>query len=350
MPLKVISASEVRSSIQGNGPLEFDDYIIEGELDLSDLEIKGISHFNNTVFQDKANFGFTKFKGDAFFISSNFKEDADFSWSSFNGDADFRGAQFGGDAYFRNARFDQITDFKWSRFKSLACFEGASFIGLALFDGSHFADAFFDDVSFRDLLSLHETKYNKFYVRWYDIDNHLAFDETAYLLLIENLKNLGLSKDADSCYYRYRVEQLFHLNYVKNPTGYEFGLFSWLFLGFNIRPEYIIMSSFCFIIFFGIFWKVVDIRAPENQIDEYSLEYYSKVSKKTTLLEAFNYSAIVFFSGYGVKFLTQHIIEPPIMPKRSEILVKYTFILERVLGGFFTFIFAQSASKLLTGI
>ena len=359
-PSRTILASNVSDLIRDGLPAEFDNCIIVGDLNLSTLRIDEEVHFNNTLFQNSVNckstsftkaayFGDSKFNGGADFSSSNFNSIAGFSNSNFNGTAEFlsssfdentsfKGAQFSKDAYFSDTQFRKIADFKLSRFKESANFENTNFIMSAYFNRSHFADAFFEGALFQEYLSLNETKYNKFYVRWGYI-NRLAFDDTAYLLLIENFKNLGLSNDADSCYYTYRVERLLNSKMTNDPIAFELDLLSWIFLGFNVKPLYIISWAFYFILIFGIFWKIAGIGDNENQIDEYSFE----VSKKTTFLEALNYSSIVFLSGYGVKFLTQQFIEPPLMPKRSKKFIRYSFILERMLGGMVSFFFSISS-------
>jgi len=68
---------------------------------------------------------------------------------------------------------------------------------------------FRDDVDFRKTvfgtdLSLNESNFELFHVRWDIIKDHLNYDGVVYLSLIKNFKDLEFFEDADNCYYQYR--------------------------------------------------------------------------------------------------------------------------------------------------
>jgi len=198
----VVPASEILEKIQKGEPVEYDDVIVEGDLDLSMLdlqtktkdeidflmlsesakivassiqimysEIKGSVIFSNCILQNKVNFagslfgyissGGAMFEGDANFFDAKFGSsaffggakfigiaifrgaklggDANFSGTKFEGNADFIGAKFGGDANFSGTKFGGDVDFIRVKFGGNAFFGGAKFIGNANFWGAKFA-------------------------------------------------------------------------------------------------------------------------------------------------------------------------------------------------------------------
>jgi len=46
--------------------------------------------------------------------------------------------------------------------------------------------------------------YERAYIRWETVNNHLNYQGAAYLTLAKNFKNLDYFEDADACYYQYR--------------------------------------------------------------------------------------------------------------------------------------------------
>ena len=85
-------------------------------------------------------------------------------------------------------------------------FDDAQFNGTTSFNNSRFKDdALFEGTKFNCTLYLIRIKYDKLYIRWRDIKN-LAYDDAAYLSLMENFKKLGYVEDYDNCYFEYRKE------------------------------------------------------------------------------------------------------------------------------------------------
>ena len=260
-PTRVVQAEEILKKIELGQPVEYDNVIVEGDLDLrglnltmvaakqSNLEkflglpnfgilvispisisnslIKGSFSLNKTVFQDVTYFFGTKFEGPAFFMGSMFNHKANFMFAEFNQSANFLGAQFEQDVYFWsakfnqsarfwNAQFNQTVSFLSAQFNQTADFQSVHFEQEAYFDYTNFLDVFFDysqfskDVFFNNAqitgtLSLFSTKYDTFNIRWSSIHD-LAYDDTAYHLLIQNFNKLGFTDDARECQYSYRCK------------------------------------------------------------------------------------------------------------------------------------------------
>jgi len=128
---RVVQASEILVKIERAESMEYDNVIVEGDLDLSGKTL-GTVHFNDTVFQESVNFSRTNFTGDAWFLRANFR----------GGDANFEWAEFSGNAYFRGAEFSSDVDFFWAQFSSVANFNEAQFNGpFAWFLKANFSDS-----------------------------------------------------------------------------------------------------------------------------------------------------------------------------------------------------------------
>jgi len=151
----VVPASEILEKIHRGDPVEYDNIIVEGDLDLTKLdlpeqqvertqievddlnlsktakiavspikittsEIRGFVRFNNCVLQKDVNFRGTKFtRGNAIFIGAKFGGDANFIDAKFTGrHADFRCAEFRGNASFIGVHFfiNSIANFSDARF------------------------------------------------------------------------------------------------------------------------------------------------------------------------------------------------------------------------------------------
>jgi uncharacterized protein YjbI with pentapeptide repeats len=243
-PSRVVPAEEILKKIELGQPMEYDNCTIVGDLDISKLELPkvfvartygekecfsltedaklvvspieitdclvlGSLNLNGTVLQENFTCQNTKFDGSVYLIGTNFRQAAylrdsqfsmiDFSNVKFNQYADFINAQFKQDAIFWSIQFDQEAHFEDAKFHNV------------FFDYSQFSkEAFFDDAQINGTLSLYRTKYDKLNIRWPSIHD-LAYDDTAYYLLIENFKNLGFTDDASECYYSYRCKHLWEL-------------------------------------------------------------------------------------------------------------------------------------------
>jgi uncharacterized protein YjbI with pentapeptide repeats len=154
---RVVQASEILEKIQNGQDVEYDNIIVNGDLDLSRLnlprdanekiaidseiritksQIHGIINFESAIFRE------VDFSGTQFIKFANFLV-AEFSR------ADFEGCQFCENAQFLAVTFHQYGDFKSARFYGNATFED-SFFNYAGFSKSLYMDlADFRGVTFR---------------------------------------------------------------------------------------------------------------------------------------------------------------------------------------------------------
>ena len=100
------------------------------------------------------------------------------------------------------------TDFSSCDFKSKSNFRNALFHNTIIFD----------DVSDFSKMSV-EWKYSpdkfgsekkKEHIKLRGLKNHLQYNETFYIALIKNYRDMGWFREADDCYYTYRVEKSKH--------------------------------------------------------------------------------------------------------------------------------------------
>ncbi|VVB64460.1 Pentapeptide repeats (9 copies) [uncultured archaeon] len=332
----------------------------------------GVSKFNGNAY-----FGDSVFNGDVYFTTkfnkavyfvTNFKFNVStfngvsyFGGSKFNGVADFSSSKFNSYAYFMNSQFNNTTKFGEASFQKETKFRDSVFIGNTSFNNVQFKeDARFEGTNFNCTIDLTETKYVNLYIRWRDIKN-LAYDETAYLLLMENFKKLGYLEDYDNCYFEYRKghrSQSWSGSYhgmspieegirKVGDSGLEISY------GYGTRPLNAICLSIAIIFAFGIFWWVIDLLGPDDITGEeikvcgkpdgildafcFSIQIFIKEGfTLDRILGAFSFSIAVFLSG------TRLFIDPPDVPKKkgkSRSIVKKVFTFERILGALFSILF-----------
>ena len=356
--LQEVQASEILTKIEEGEPVEYDHVKVIGDLDLNKLDLP-IKHVNRTSFQieslglsetskvvsSRIRINDSVFDGMVAFNNIMFNEPIDVSGSNFTKNADFRYATFSG-----------FADFRYATFSGDAYFGGATFNG----------DAIFEETRFKKDLYLKFAKYDRLYIRWESI-HHLYYDDTAYQLLIENFKKQGFLVDADNSYYQLRVEQFLNRNPINDPLRSLLDLGAWIFYGFGKRPIYPILWSIFFIGLFGIFWITINLSIPTDVTYKYGLDKswsrrafslilipiiniiwimvglekrkraideYEQVGKwPSKMREGFSFSAAVFLSG------TKLFVDPPtvpMLPGRSQSLIRRAFLFERVLGAFFS--------------
>ena len=227
---RVVPASEILAKIERGEAVEYDDVIIEGDLDISELnlptehvdrteeekqfglsdELKVISSpitITNSEIQGKVNFSNVKFQKPVDFGGAEFGRYAGFGGAEFTGDAYFREAEFGGNANFGEAEFGGYAYFGGAEFTGDAYFREAKFTGDANFGEAEFGgDANFINVTFDNELILNNFKFGRFYITWDSIKDNLVYNGPVYLALIKNFKVIEQFSDADDCYYAYRKE------------------------------------------------------------------------------------------------------------------------------------------------
>jgi uncharacterized protein YjbI with pentapeptide repeats len=317
--------------------------------------------FTRTQFNEGAYFADAKFNGivefeESQFIGANFQRCQFNSTSNFMGfqsreESTFRDAKFISTASFEGSNFNGFSDFSNSVFNEEASFNDARFNGRTYFECSRFKDdALFEGADFNCTLYLTRTKYDKLYIRWHNI-NDLAYDDAAYLSLMENFKKLGYLVDYDNCYFEYRKEhrgQNWSGNYHGMPPIEEWirkriDVVLELTYGYGKKPLYPLVWSIGTILLFGAFWGIIGQRRREIAMDEYS-SMWNKVEKESyfknrmwdkirLILKPFIFSTTLFLSGTK---LFVDIPETPEIPGLSQSLIKCIFTMERILGAFFS--------------
>jgi len=288
-------------------------------------------------FTRDAYFNFSEFVKDATFEGSEFNRSADFGRSTFKGDVNFNNCQFNGPAYFSNSYFNKKAYFKDSKFLELVIvvhseFGGEAYFGDSLFNGNvefdnvRFKDdALFENTRFNDTLSLKRTKYTNLYIKWTNI-TRFAYDDAAYLSLIDNFKKLGFFEDADNCYYQYRKER--NQEVLKGISQLiDNGLMT--FYGYGVRPFLPFTWSLAFIVLFGVTYLL----AP-NLISIYTA-IGANVANAGAILHPFNISLTVFLSGAKLVDDPKSVIDG----------FYWIFTLEKLLGSLFLFLFLVSFGK-----
>lgn len=158
---RVIPASEILAKIQKGEPVEYDNIIVEGNLDIGTLNllkssekllvtskikitnssIDGITRFSKAIIIESINFHGTKFSQCVDFSESQLAGHADFKDAQFSGygPALFNRCQFSGDALFERSRFNWLAEFVESHFGGNADFKGSHFGVNALFNKARFS-------------------------------------------------------------------------------------------------------------------------------------------------------------------------------------------------------------------
>ncbi|MCX6674335.1 MAG: pentapeptide repeat-containing protein, partial [Methanothrix sp.] len=167
---------------------------MEKDADFHASTFSGGVNFGEMTCQGSTRFDRSYFGKDSQFCSINFSNNADFRSATFDESSFFKDTIFGGDALFDNAQFNSPSDFNGTRFgKDLAM--NSTKISTMVFDGAIFNSS--------SRLFLSKADINRLMIRWELIKNILVYDSSAYLSLVRNYRDLGLS-EADDCYYQYR--------------------------------------------------------------------------------------------------------------------------------------------------
>jgi hypothetical protein len=299
------------------------------EVYFSGSQFDGNAYFNRSQFEEYTTFWKSRFNANAYFMESKFNGDTNFRETEFNGDTKFTYSKFNKPTDFSSSKFKGKTDFNESQFNGEADFSLAKFSMNANFIGATFiGDALFEGANFEEGLSLVRTKYDRLYIRWISFTkpryqwkflknwrrvNNLAYEETAYLLLVENFRKIGFFEDADECYYTYRK------NYrIGDPIRRLFDLAARFLFGYGVKPALPLVWSAIIILLSGIFFKV----------------YLS-----TSFGEAFFLSTTAFTSGVNP------VLNSTLASIPHDGSALWIFTLERLLGPLFFALFLVSIGK-----
>ena len=300
--------------------------IVLSSISLKNSMVNGILICRNIYFKSNCNFLNTTFGSDAYFNGAFFNQVA-FTGAKFKGGAQFNGAlfkgpltsfygvQFYGNSSFYNAKFcGGIIEFSDSKFNCKAYFQMAQLDSYANFNGAEFKDeAYFDGIQFSYRTDFKNTRFDKMYIRWENIKNKFAYDETLYLLLIDNFKKLGFFEDADECYYFYRIKY-----HNRSPIRRIFDLVARFSFGYGVKPARPLIWSALIILLSGIIFKI----------------YLS-----TSFADAFFLSATAFTSSVNPVLISTLAG----IPKNGYPL--WIFTMERLLGTLFFTLFLASIGR-----
>jgi uncharacterized protein YjbI with pentapeptide repeats len=302
--------------------------------------------FSNARFNQTAGFLITQFNQDAYFENAKFNQIAEFGYARFNHTAGFWDTRFNQIAEFGYAQFNQTANFGYAQFNQDAHFEDANFLGLS-FDNCLFSkDPFFDDAKINGTLSLYRTKYDKLNIRWSSIHD-LAYDDTAYYLLIENFKKLGFTDDASECYYSYRCKHREELFRQGKIDSWFFDLLAWMTNGYGLRPVRPLGWSVLFILLGGAFFFVTKSisrsKGPEpsgNRRRTIRGKELPQKASEVSIWEALLLSATYFTSG--ASSIISSVPEEFSPLGRS----RYVVVILRLLGWIFFVLFLTSLGKI----
>jgi len=217
------------------GSFQLDGASFKGILNLMGANFSGSSSFLNIICEGNAEFYRAIFASPFYFYNSKFSKLADFSQCTFKDYGEFVHSTFLGRALFRGSTFEKETSFRGAEFAMDAEFKGANFSSDAIFasvncegtlnfnkygfiklkrtefhgnlslEDSRIRHIDLKDtiLSNRSLLNINNCDFNKLDARWDEIKDHIIFDETTYIKLINYFKSVGQFSDADSCYREY---------------------------------------------------------------------------------------------------------------------------------------------------
>lgn len=401
LPVKQVSISPFETQYQFAGkmriiesPIRINDSYINGSVDFREVIFNNAIDFSGSNFAKKANFGGSIFNDTANFQNAIFISEADFAKSIFRAYATFFNAMFKAQVYFwraefndyahfGNAAFDRIANFEKAKFFGYAAFYDTTFKLTAIFSEANFMDianfraskfykheyftdvlfnknayflnaifeqdasfsnseiresASFENTFFKGKLFLTKTNYNRLYIRWQNIKDSLVYEDSAYMSLMKNFRDLGYLEDCDSCYFQYRKEHRAQPWPTVNDWEerarklIDYPL-EW-FYGYGTKPFNALIISIIIILIFGIFWRVFGLGGGKD-ITKATLPA-GEEWLNGGIADILGFSVTVFLSG------TRFFIDPPALPKiegRSRSLIKKAFTLERLLGALFSILF-----------
>lgn len=261
----------------------------------------------------------------------------------FNQIAYLSGAQFNGIAGFRSAQFNQTTDFSGVQFNQESYFEDASFFNASFKNSQFYKEAFFQGAQIKGTLSLYRTKYDTLNIRWSSIHD-LAYDDTAYHLLIQNFNKLGFGDDARECQYSYRCihrEELFRQHRF---DSWLFDLLAWASCGYGLRPVRPLGWAALFILVGGMFFFLTGsvTRSKESASEKKPLALRRREQKpkdSVSVWEDLLLSATYFTSGASSIISATPTEFVPLGRGR------YVVVILRLLGWIFFVLFLSSLTR-----
>lgn len=236
------------------------------------------SRFGGGISLDK-----TVFLGTARFDRAHFCEDSLFRDIDFNSSADFRSAKFDGPSFFEGTRFYRSTLFDSAQFSAPSDFNGTKFYGDLAMNSTKISTMIFDGATFgpESRLFMAKADINRLMVKWSLIKDILVYDSSAYLSLVKNYRDLGLS-EADDCYYQFRT-----INQDLKSWGPSklLDFLADITCGYGVKADRPIVCSLILILISMMVLRLGD-----------GLRHPSDMSKKTDIYDAIYYCFAIFFT------------------------------------------------------
>ena len=213
--------------------------------------------FNSAQFSGRVNFSRAKFSKNAQFWQTQFSGNADFNQTHFSMCSDFEEPRsFCDDAYKKSSFY---TDFVGTKFKDSSVFGGCQYYEKIIIDGvTGFSKMQTEWVYDPERYGL--VKDDK-EVKKRGLKGHLKYDETFFIALIKNYRDMGWFTEADDSYYTYRVEKRKHLLESPSPINFweklglygEFLLLDFTF-GYGVKPLKILRTFLILLMAFSFYY------------------------------------------------------------------------------------------------
>jgi hypothetical protein len=319
-------------SAQFNRSASFKSAQFNQTADFERVKFNHIVGFRSVLFNQIANFRSAQFNQSAYFGIARFNKNADFYSAQFKQDAGFGNAQFKQDAYFTSAQFNQEVHFEDTKFQYI------------FFNSSQLSkEAFFQGAQINGTLSLYRTKYDSLNIRWSSIHD-LAYDDTAYHLLIQNFNRLGFTDDASECQYSYRCKHREEIFRQHKFDLWLFDLMAWATYGYGLRPVRPLGWAALFILVGGLFFfltrSVTRSKAGQSEKRRPALRRsVEKPDGEVSIWEALLLAATYFTSGASSIISATPAEFVPVGRGR------YVVVLLRLLGWIFFVIFLSSLTR-----
>jgi hypothetical protein len=150
---KIIRAEDIMGKIEIGAPIDYNNVIIEGDLNLSHLQLSS-KHKKRSEFEQEIRYlssdvkliespiriNGSEIRGAIYSDNMIFNRTITFSECTFDQDVHFRGTQFGNDVSFQDSSFARNAYFEWAEFYGKANFQDSIF-----YDSSHLLEAVFSD-------------------------------------------------------------------------------------------------------------------------------------------------------------------------------------------------------------
>lgn len=307
---------------QFNGTATFWSADFGGVADFRGSKFLRDATFSNSQFQGIARLGNINFYGNADFRRSVFWDDALIENSLFEGEADFRQTNFGKNVGFENTIMGFDADFSHAQFSNDRNFK-TRFINTSFQGDANFASCSLSPIAqmrnsrLNGSLNMTHATFDRLEVKWDDIKNNLKCDDSVFILLINNFRNLGQFNDYDNCIYQYGK---FRIDYSDQVWSKFTDILSWITCGFGVRPHFTIFWAILLITIFGYIYYFYNIIKKDINSNRVLQKNRGKKSKDSSFQEALYFSTMVFLVSLSPQGL------------RAEGKWRYLVMLEDILG------------------